>query len=556
MASSQPINRVLGQLSDLASQGNPSNTFDAGADRISQSINDLRALAQEQTAVNQANYEAQKERNTANIIDQLNRATSQEALRGVDTNQFGNQVDQPAINQFFGSRQDTLIDRYRDEWTFDQEQQAAGADLASSKFVSSYAPSGNATTDMGKLNEFRLALNSDETLSPQAKVQAEQKYINRLQVENGLRPQWDEPKLESFGDSQVTTQRNAITGETKQIGAWSKPGVNGTGSSVFATDVQYRTPDGKIHQGSKGKDGRIYDRNGNAVQIGGNRGATELRPDMTNYHLDVVKNSEDFSPEQVAASREFLNAESLRESNRGQFTQEQFVNYVTETNASDADIQYLDDTLEVISLLQESDVSRLGSEARSTLNRFLELGGYHSGEADVNELFAQSESRKLEIVRGIVRAFAPVSDTAMNLVIDGLSGKTLAGQLQAVKATRDKVASEHNAKVKTASDLGVADKYRGTTYDRWTKPTYASKSEIKDKVNTNVGNQATAERGVDELRSLAANKSGTGTQTPPPATVVITNHPKFGSITEADIQETMSANNMSREQVMAQLGDY
>ncbi|EPQ8264815.1 hypothetical protein ACUWN6_001961 [Vibrio alginolyticus] len=556
MASSQPINRVLGQLSDLASQGNPSNTFDTGADRISQSIEQLRSLAQEQTQVNQANYENQRERNTADIIDQLNRATTQDALSGVDFNQFGNKVNQTAINQVFGSRQDTLIDRYRDEWLFDQEQKAAGADLASSKFVSSYAPSGNATTDMGKLNEFRLTLSSDKTLSPQAKAQAEQKYINRLQVENGLRPQWDEPKLESFGDSQVMTQHNAITGETKQIGAWSKPGVNGTGSSVFATDVQYRTPDGKIHQGSKGKDGRIYDRNGNAVQIGGNRGATELRPDMTNYHLDVVKNSEDFSPEQVAASREFLNAESLRESNRGQFTQEQFVNYVTETNASDADIQYLDDTLEVISLLQESDVSRLGSEARSTLNRFLELGGYHSGEADVNELFAQSESRKLEIVRGIVRAFAPVSDTAMNLVIDGLSGKTLAGQLQAVKATRDKVASEHNAKVKTASDLGVADKYRGTTYDRWAKPTYASKSEIKDKVNTNVGNQAAAEKGVDELRSLAANKSRSGTQTPPPATVVITNHPKFGSITEADIQETMSANNMSREQVMAQLGDY
>lgn len=115
----------------VPSAGGALGAFDAGADRISQSINDLRSLAQEQTNVNQTNYEAQKERNTANIIDQLNRATSQEALSGVDSSQFGNQVDQTAINQVFGSRQDTLIDRNLEQQKFQNvlEQQEINNDL-------------------------------------------------------------------------------------------------------------------------------------------------------------------------------------------------------------------------------------------------------------------------------------------------------------------------------------------------------------------------------------------------------------------------------------------
>lgn len=110
--------------------GGALGAFNSGADRISQSISDLRALAQEQTNVNQTNYEAQKERNTANIIDQLNRATSQEALTGVDTSGFGNQVDQSAINQVFGSRQDVLTDRAQEERKFNNllEQQKINND--------------------------------------------------------------------------------------------------------------------------------------------------------------------------------------------------------------------------------------------------------------------------------------------------------------------------------------------------------------------------------------------------------------------------------------------
>lgn len=40
----------------------------------------------------------------------------------------------------------------------------------------------------------------------------------------------------------------------------------------------------------------------------------------------------------------------------------------------------------------------------------------------------------------------------------------------------------------------------------------------------------------------------------PPANNVVLTHPQFGDVTEADIQETMQANNLTREQVMARLG--
>ena len=35
---------------------------------------------------------------------------------------------------------------------------------------------------------------------------------------------------------------------------------------------------------------------------------------------------------------------------------------------------------------------------------------------------------------------------------------------------------------------------------------------------------------------------------------VIESHPEYGNVSEADIQETMRANNMTREQVLSRLG--
>lgn len=102
----------------VPSDGGAGRTFDAGADRISESINNLRQLAQEQTAINQTNYENQKEANTQNIIDQLNRATSQEALSSVGVGQYGNQVDRGAVNEAFRTGSNRIAANERDAEAF------------------------------------------------------------------------------------------------------------------------------------------------------------------------------------------------------------------------------------------------------------------------------------------------------------------------------------------------------------------------------------------------------------------------------------------------------
>ncbi len=107
---------------NVPSAGGALSAFDSGADRISQSIEQLRSLAQEQTQVNQANYENQRERNTADIIDQLNRATTQDALSGVDFDQFGNQVRRSDLNQAFTQNTDRIRTEERQQRIDDLNQ--------------------------------------------------------------------------------------------------------------------------------------------------------------------------------------------------------------------------------------------------------------------------------------------------------------------------------------------------------------------------------------------------------------------------------------------------
>lgn len=55
-------------------------------------------------------------------------------------------------------------------------------------------------------------------------------------------------------------------------------------------------------------------------------------------------------------------------------------------------------------------------------------------------------------------------------------------------------------------------------------------------------------------KGMAKQSGREGEFAPKPAGIVMENHPQFGTITEEDIAETMSANGMTREQVMQKLG--
>lgn len=486
------MDRVLASLTPQTPNFSAANQlFASGSNQISQGLQGLQNVAQGQADAQQAQYENQVEQNTQDAISLLTREARAAANRGEDPSaidtenllrQYGRNIDMGQINE----AQQSLPAQLNQEMQLAQNIQTQTNTTSATKFVSD----NYTRTENGSVNaiDFMKKLESDESLTPGAKAIARQQFAAQAQVDNGLIPQWSPAVTQQFGGSTVMTQTNNVTGETKQVGAWTDPSLNtGSGGQVFAADVQYRDADGNIRYGSKGKDGRLYDRNGAVLPVGGENGVEELGSDITSYHLDVVKNPENYTSEQVQGSRNYLNQQSILESNRGQLSQSQFVDHVTEINQSDSDIAYLDDSLQVVSLLMEQDASRLGSSARSWLNKYLEAVGMESGDEAINDLFAQSESRKLEVVRSIVRAFAPVSDTAMNLVMDGLSGRTLAQTQQALKATYDKQVSDHNAKVKTATDLGVAEQYRGTTHERWTRPTYESKAEVEAQTDQAVG---------------------------------------------------------------------
>ncbi|WAI96135.1 hypothetical protein [Vibrio phage vB_VhaP_PG11] len=93
---------------NVPNAGGALGAFDAGASRISQSIGELQGLAQEQTRINQLNYDNQAERNTANLIEQLNQAGSSDALKEIDFEQYGNQVDREMLNAAFSQNQERL----------------------------------------------------------------------------------------------------------------------------------------------------------------------------------------------------------------------------------------------------------------------------------------------------------------------------------------------------------------------------------------------------------------------------------------------------------------
>ncbi|CAM4463363.1 hypothetical protein [Vibrio agarivorans] len=517
------VNNALNNLSRIAASQNPMQGLNQAGKNINQAVQGLRDMAREQTDIAQQNYETGVAQNTSQAVARLNQLAAEaaqgdgqldvEAFRQ-DLAQYGNQIDLDRVNAAELQATNNTIN----QWRFNQEQQQVGAQSAATEYVSNLElPETVANLpDNAKLNYVRTQLRNDETMSPQAKEVALQQYTTQLEVDRGLRPQWSDPVTQTYGDSQVMTQTNNVTGETKQVGAWSVPGLNGTGADVFATDIKYRDGEGNLLNGSKGKDGRVYDRNGQVVEMG--EDFEEVQPTMVDFHSEVLANQQDYSAEQVAASREFLNAESALASNRGQYSQSQFVDYVTERNNIQSDIQFLDESLEIISLLQESDSSRFGNSLRQLLNKYAEPLGMQFGDAEVNDLYAQSESRKLEVVRSIVRAFAPVSDTAMSLTIDSLSGNTLAEQLQTVKATRDNIASGHNSLVKTAEELDVAEAHLAPDIPNWTKPQYESKAEVEQKTNEAIGN---AEATAADLQSRAAN-GGQPQQQPEPVGAQIT----------------------------------
>ncbi len=174
--------------------------------------------------------------------------------------------------------------------------------------------------------------------------------------------------------------------------------------------------------------------------------------------LDIAKkimSDTTATPNQRDWAAGVLQQEDLKANERGLMTPAAYDTYVEDVYQTQVDIGGLDASLEVLKTLSESDASRIGQGTINTLNRYLEPVGLSLGEKELRQFYQASEADRLELVAGLVRAFAPVSDTAMDLVQDSLRGKTFEQTYQSVEATRRRLARQYNGLIDRGNAMNV-----------------------------------------------------------------------------------------------------
>ncbi len=76
--------------------GSANNLLSQSSEQISQGLNQLRGLAKEQTAIEDTNYEAGVDRNTATLQQAINQAGSQEELDAIELDLYDEPKSQSA----------------------------------------------------------------------------------------------------------------------------------------------------------------------------------------------------------------------------------------------------------------------------------------------------------------------------------------------------------------------------------------------------------------------------------------------------------------------------
>lgn len=277
--------------------------------------------------------------------------------------------------------------------------------------------------------------------------------------------QWDEfkGKYDDWAmDKDPRAMEAALTNASNR-GSGRDAKAFAQGATVFE-DVKgsrttlYRMDDGTFRNSS------------NQVVDPARQGLTPVNQD----NIDIAKKimgDTTATPAQRDWAATVLQQESLKENERGLMTPAAYDTYVEDVYQTQVDVAGLDASLEVLKALSESDASRIGQGTINTLNRYLEPVGMSVGEEELRKFYQSSEADRLELVASLVRAFAPVSDTAMELVQDSLRGKTFEQTYQAVDATRRRLARNYNGLL----DRGNAMNVGGTVSEL--KPINISHSE-------------------------------------------------------------------------------
>ncbi|MEZ9705463.1 hypothetical protein AB4342_01380 [Vibrio breoganii] len=237
---------------------------------------------------------------------------------------------------------------------------------------------------------------------------------------------------------------NRTSGSSRDVkafagGATSFQDANGNRTTL------YRMDDGSFRDSAN--------RPVNPVELG----LTEVNQDNIDIAKKVMSDSTS-TPSQRDWAAGVLQADALKESERGLMSPSRYETYVDDVFDTQATITGLSNAMDVLQALEEDNVSRLGQGTINSVNRYLEPLGFSLGDAETRQRYQASEADRLELVAQIIRAFAPVSDTAMELVMQGFEGKTFEQTVQSADATRRRFANQYN----TLLEQGKAMQVGGT----------------------------------------------------------------------------------------------
>ncbi|PTP95461.1 hypothetical protein [Vibrio splendidus] len=279
-------------------------------------------------------------------------------------------------------------------------------------------------------------------------------------------------------------------------------------ADVFSKRTKLQDAEGNVSWVNQGKDGKLYDLNGNQTSIGGDTGLSVVDPTQVDVAKAIISDPNS-SMEDKTQARQFLQFDMEQTQDFGNMGKAEFNKYVREGTQLSSDVGYIDGTLDRVDTLMELGGSRLGGLTRSHANRFAELLGKRAGDEEINREFAGVEAETLEIVRGIIRAFAPVSDTAMTLVIDSMKGKTFLEQMEAIKATRNSMSKDYDANAEFGSRMKVGSDYTFEPLGSYVTPSEREAQDVKaieNAANTNAAttnNQSTIQYSDEQMGILS-----------------------------------------------------
>ncbi|MFA0145373.1 hypothetical protein AB4452_04725 [Vibrio lentus] len=260
---------------------------------------------------------------------------------------------------------------------------------------------------------------------------------------------WDEAKGK-YGDWKVKTDpRIAQTALTNAQNRNS--GKDAKAFSGGAT--QFEDADGNRTMLYRMDDGTFRDASNQPVDPV-KMGLTEVNQD----NIEIAKKLMT-DPTATPAQRDWaagvLQQDDLKKNERGFMSSSRYENYVEGVFEDQATITGLTNALDVLKALEEDDVSRLGQGTINNVNRYLEPFGMSLGDPETRKSYQASEADRIELVAQIIRAFAPVSDTAMELVMEGFKGQTFEQTAQAAEATLRRYINQYNTKLAEGKAMQV-----------------------------------------------------------------------------------------------------